>query len=79
MNVIESFRKRSATYLYEQGVMMDFLPKINPHSRKDMEILNTWCKHFANLNVPYLCELGLRMCQDYVRRDNIILWKEQRI
>jgi hypothetical protein len=79
MNIIESHRKRSAKHLYDNGAMYDFLPIINPHSRKDMSILNSWCHHLAEQNIPYLVELGQRMCQDYVERDNIILWKEKRV
>ena len=78
MNVIVSYRKRSAQYLYDNGRMFDFLPIINPHNPKEMKILQTWTNHLAQQDVPFLIESTERKCQDDVVRDNFILWKERR-
>ena len=79
MRLKESFRRKSAQYLYDKGMMFEFLPVLNPHSRKDMRTLQVWCEHLASQNIPYLVEDTQRKCQDGVMRDNVILWKERRV
>ena len=79
MNIIVSFREELARKLYDDGKMLDFLPVINPRLEKDMRTLNTWVMHFAKQDIPFMVTSGERIGQDYVARENYILWKERRV
>jgi len=79
MNIIVSFREELARKLYDGGKMFDFLPVINPRLEKDLKTLNTWVMHLAEQDVPFLIISGERMGQDYVIRENYVLWKEKRV
>ena len=79
MNIIVSYREQLAQQLYDDGKMFDFLPVINPRLERDMNILDTWVMHLAQQDIPFLVTSGERVCQDYVARENYILWKEKRV
>ena len=79
MNIVVSFREETAQQLYDDGKMLDFLPVINPRLERDMKTLNTWSMHLAEQDIPFLITSGERRGQDYVIRENYVLWKEKRV
>jgi hypothetical protein len=72
-----SYKIKEAKALHDAEKTYDMLPIINPYSPKQMDILDTWREHLKQQDIPFLVIEGTRMCQDYVRRDNIKLWKER--
>ena len=70
-------RQEDAQRLYDDGKCYDMLPVINPYKKSDMRTLDVFRIHLQQQDIPFMVEEGKRMCQDYVERDNIKLWKEK--
>lgn len=51
---IVSAYKRKEFDLIDKGNLMVFTSPLLERSRPDMRVLQTWCKHFESVGVPYI-------------------------
>lgn len=81
-NITYTYNLKAILKLHKENKLFDFLERIYPNHHtsfdgvkiKQQDILETWIKHFENLNIPYAITSGTTKVGDY-----LVLWKEQRI
>jgi hypothetical protein len=78
VKLISSYKEEEALILYGEGKMFDFLPRINPRWRDDMNKLETWRSHFEAQDIPFLIiETHLKNGNGRTPRRVYQLWKQK--
>lgn len=79
MKIIDSFKEDEAVILYDNGKMLDFLPKIEPESTLDIDIMERWKRYFESIGTPYI------VCKEKIlngrgkRKTIYVLYKQLRV